>query len=82
MREETKERLLVEEAFEKYKKLVGIDEEINSEVQITETKRAFYAGYGSALTHLMDLADLPDDTAVPLLEKLRVEVCNFWATAV
>lgn len=69
----------VEESFLEYLKLVGLEKLDPKSTQYIETRRAFYAGYGSSLmTMTNELADMPEQTAVIEMEMLHDQVKNFW----
>jgi hypothetical protein len=46
-------------------------------VQVTETKRAFYAGFAYMHGILTGLSDLPDDDGVAILESVTQELLDF-----
>ncbi len=70
--------ITVKQGFEHYLKLVDLDEEVVSEVQMIETKRAFYAGCGMAFLMLQDLTTSPMELAIQKLQMLRNEVADFY----
>jgi hypothetical protein len=67
------------EQWRLYLQRVGLTEEQMSEVQRTETKRAFYGAAGQLLILLRDdVGRFPEPQAVQILEDMMAQVMNFW----
>ena len=71
----------VEKMYQDYLKRVNLDENRMAEVQKTETKRAFYGGFGTLLAMLHDdIPNLSDSDAFNELESMTKQVANFYLT--
>lgn len=65
-------------AFTDYLKMVGLDINTMSSVQITETKRAFMAGCGYMFRAFGRTVDLDLETADDIIKDMELQIENFW----
>lgn len=66
-----------------YLEKIGLKEESMFPIQLTETKRAFFAACGQMLLLLRD--DIPQykaDKAIEILENMTMQVKSFWEVEV
>lgn len=69
----------LEKRFEHYLELVQLDKKKMSDIQLTETRRAFFGGIGSAFVALnADLDGLNEEAAMEVLVYLTTQVAEFW----
>lgn len=64
--------------FEKYLEICKIKRNEISEIQFTETQRAFYAGINSFLTILERIADLTENQAMLVMVDLEKQTNEFF----
>ena len=73
------EKFTVEYQYQDYLKKVGLKEEDMFPVQKAETKRAFFGGVGHILALMKnEIAELPEDEGVQVLESLNNQVLSFF----
>lgn len=70
----------VEEMFLQYLKLVKLDVNEISDVQLIETRRAFYGAVGMVLVLIMEQGEKKrsQKELTDLLNNIRTEVWKFW----
>lgn len=68
----------LENGFNHYLKLVGLDRAKLPENQIIETRRAWVAGIGQGINLLVEIADMPEPQAEEVIESLQRTVLNFF----
>jgi hypothetical protein len=77
------EKFNIDEAFEEYLKMSELKPSEMSEIQLTETRRAFFAGSGYMLMALIKVNNtLKMHEALPVFESFKKQVSNFWETEV
>ena len=71
--------MLVEQQYQHYLQITGLDEKTMHTEQKVETKRAFYAGFGNAIVWLMDNSrDSPVELFESDIESVKNELTQFW----
>lgn len=74
----------INQFFKDYLEKSGLDPRKLSEVQLTETKRAFFAGAGVIFKHLTDVVESNPDTeegdeeSSKTFTAIHDEIYNFW----
>jgi hypothetical protein len=69
-------KLTIKDEWARFSLLVFGDKK-PSDVQYQEMRRAFYAGFGSALMTCGEATDLPTDEAIETINKMHNEVAEF-----
>lgn len=69
----------LETEYQKYLKMVKLDESEMCEAQRVETRRAYYAGIGQFWIFVTtEFCEMTDDEAEAALELIRVQTLKFW----
>ena len=64
--------------FSSYLEHSKLDPQKMSQVQYTETERAFHAGVAATLAILIESADETEEVAVKVIDLLYTEAEDFW----
>lgn len=73
----------IEIAFKEYLKLVGLDIETISQLQLQETKRAFFGGCGYMFRALERTSDMPtEEEAIFTFKSLENQIEEFFKVEV
>jgi hypothetical protein len=71
-------KINLENQFQFYLKRVGLDEKTMSEIQLQETKRAFYGGFAQMWTLFVEAGELPEGDCDVIFYDIESQIKAFW----
>ncbi len=71
---------LIEEKYQEYLKIVGLNYDDMPYRQRKETRRSFYAGFDYSIRIIASMLELSDENFDKELEKIQGEIFRFWKT--
>ena len=72
-------KINLENQFQFYLKRVGLDEKTMSEIQLQETKRAFYGGFAQMWVLFIEVGELPEGDCDVIFIDIEKQITEFWA---
>lgn len=68
----------LELTFLAYLAKVGLDVNTMSQIQLQETKRAFYGGLSQMWVLFLEAGDLPEENCDVLFNNIESQISQFW----
>ncbi|WP_348814085.1 hypothetical protein [Flavobacterium maritimum] len=71
-------KINLEKEFKFYLQMVGLDPNKISDVQLQETKRAFYGGLGQMWKIVISMGEMPDENCDAVFSDIDDQIAIFW----
>ena len=71
-------KINLENQFQFYLKRVGLDEKTMSEIQLQETKRAFFGGLSQMFVLFLEIGELPEENCNAIFDEIESQISLFW----
>ena len=64
--------------FKAYLERVQLDENTMSQIQLQETKRAFFGGLAQMFVLFLEIGELPEENCNAIFDEIESQISLFW----
>lgn len=68
----------LENQFKAYLERVELDEQTMSQIQLQETKRAFFGGLAQMFVLFLEIGELPEENCNAIFDEIESQISLFW----